>query len=92
MKYTVATVVLSGFGVCVLGASELHEQRTGQTVAMLRGAVSAMSQRDLAIARRQCEPSSGNSTVTVAYCAEVQRLLDSQPLQVVIRPRPFVYF
>ena len=92
MKYAIATVVLGALGVCVLGASEIHAQRAGQTTAMLHGTVLAMSQGQLAAAHRACEPSAAQSAALVAYCTEVQRVLESQPLQVVVRPPAFTYF
>lgn len=92
MKYTIATILLSILGICVLGASELHAQRGRQRTALIKVTVSTMSQQQLLVARRECEPLTEDAILAMGYCTEVQRILDEQPLQIVIRPRPFVFF
>jgi len=76
----------------VLPASEIHAQLGEQTSTMMKGSVSALNQQQLVVARRDCETQPEKRISAVAYCTEVKRTLEAQPLLVVVRPPPLAYF
>ncbi len=93
MKYK-ATVVAVGvvviLAVIFMGDGYLRTRRAEQKSGALRTAVSAMSIQQLARAAEACDLAQAGGRVhhDAAYCAEVFRAIEDQPLQIVETPRP----
>jgi hypothetical protein len=93
MKYTVAMSVLAALAILVVGAGEVQTRRAAQHTLMLRTTVSMLSLQQLAVDLRECDPPrwpGEHLNRDTAFCTEVTRALDAQPLQAVeIRREPW---
>jgi len=84
MKYKAATMVLVILSAVVIGDAFLKSRHVEQNTSKLRAAVSALSIQQLAVAVANCdaEHRQGERPAhTAAYCEEVRRRLDTEPLQ-----------
>jgi len=91
MKYKVAVGALVILAAILIGDGYRNSRRAEQNTSNVRAAVLALSPQQLAASGTECDtqrrpgepPPHG-----AAYCAEVSRRLDDQPLQIVDLPRP----
>jgi hypothetical protein len=75
--------------VVVIGDGLLKSKRAERNTTTLRAAVAALSPQELAVAVAACEAPVRRGEPPrrdAAYCAEVSRRLDEQPLQIVETP------
>jgi hypothetical protein len=91
MKYKVTVVavgVIVILAVIFMGDGYLRTRRADQKSGALRTAVSAMSIQQLAKASEECDLAQAGGRVhhDAAYCAEVFRAIEDQPLQIVDTP------
>jgi hypothetical protein len=91
MKYTAAVIVLACLAAIFVGDGWVKTKRAGQKAQSLTATVSALSPQDLAARVRDCEaagqPSQARPPYDAAYCAEVMRVIDDRPLQMVTPQR-----
>jgi hypothetical protein len=89
MKYKVATIALTtSLAAAWIGAGLLKERHTAAHARNLRATVSAMSNTQLAAATYGCpqwQPDRPRKH-DAEFCAEVERELESRPLQAVRPP------
>lgn len=86
MKYKVAVVTVAILAAVVIGDGYLRTRRADQKASVLKSAVSAMSIQELARASEECDSAQspgGTAKQDAAYCAEVYRAIEDQPLQIV---------
>jgi len=91
MKYTGAVIVLACLAAIFIGDGLVKTKRAGQKARSLTATVSALSPQELAARVRDCEAAGQPSQVPppydAAYCAEVMRVIDNRPLQMVTPQR-----
>ena len=90
MKYKVTLVAAVVLAVIFMGDGYLRTRRADQKAGALKTAVSTMSIQQLAKASEECDLAQAGGQVKhdAAYCAEVFRAIEDQPLQIVETPRP----
>jgi hypothetical protein len=87
-KFALAALAILG-GAMVIGDGLLKTKRAERNTTSLRAAVAALSPQELAVSVAACDASAGRGEPPrrdPAYCAEVSRRLDDQPLQLVETP------
>jgi hypothetical protein len=87
-KSALAVLVILG-GAIVIGDGLFKSNRAERKSTALRTAVAELSPQELALSVAACDapPRPGESPRRdAAYCAEVSRRLDDQPLQIVETP------
>lgn len=91
MKYTGAVIVFACLAAIFIGDGLVNTKRAGQKAQSLTAAVSALSPQELAARVRDCEsegqPTRARPPYDAAYCAEVMRVIDNRPLQIVTTPQ-----
>lgn len=91
MKHTGAVIVFACLSALFIGNGFVKTKRAGQKAQSLTATVSALSPQDLAARVRDCEaagqPSQARPPYDAAYCAEVMRVIDNRPLQIVTTPQ-----
>ena len=90
MKYKVTIVAAAILAVIFMGDGYLRTRHADQKTGALRTAVSTMSIQELAKASEECDAAHAGGAVKhdAVYCAEVYRVIEDQPLQIVVTPRP----
>jgi len=86
MKYTPIMIILAILAAIVIGDGYRHSRRASQKTQSLQASVSAMSIQQLAQSSQECDSASSPGEPTkhsAAYCAEVWRAIEDQPLQAV---------
>jgi hypothetical protein len=89
LKYKVMVVAAAILAVVVAGDGYLRTRRADQKASGLKTTVSAMSIQQLARASEECDsPQSPGAPAKhdAAYCAEVFRAIEAEPLQIVQPP------
>jgi hypothetical protein len=89
MKYKAAIVLLVILSAVVIGDGLLKSRHVEQKTSKLRAAVAALSIQQLAVSIVDCDaerPQGGRPLHDAAYCEEVRRRLDTEPLQSVEIP------
>jgi len=89
-KYKVTVGALVILAVLFLGDAYLRTRSAAQKTSELKTAVSAMSLQQLAAASKECDEAlslGGRAKHDAAYCAEVFRAIEDQPLQMVEVPK-----
>ena len=84
MKYKAAIGLLVILSAVVIGDGFLRSRHVEQKTSKLREAVSALSIQQLAVSIADCDaqrPQGGRPLHDAAYCEEVRRRLDTEPLQ-----------
>lgn len=90
MKYTVVVIVLACLAAIFIGDGWVNTRRAAQKAQSLTARVSALSPQELAARVRDCDsgqPGRAGQPYDAQYCAEVMRVIDNQPLQIVTPPR-----
>ena len=94
MKYHIALIVLLILGASIVADGYVRTGRARHQALMVNANVLTMSQQQLAISLGECDsPSPAGEHVKrdATFCAEVARVLDNQPLQIVDEwPPPMV--
>ena len=85
MKYKVGVVALVILAAILIGGGYRNSQRAERNTSTVRAAVSALSPQQLAASGTECDAQRPGEPPAhgAAYCAEVNRRLDDQPLQIV---------
>jgi hypothetical protein len=86
MKYQIAVIALVILCALVMGDGYLKSRHARQAVMTLKASVAAMSIQELARSSQECDspPRTGQPVKhDAAYCAEVWRVIEDQPLQAV---------
>ncbi len=86
MKYKVAVVAVVILAAIFMGDGYLRTRRADQKTTALKTAVSTLSIQQLARASEECDSAQlpdGEVKHDVAYCAEVYRAIEAEPLQIV---------
>ena len=89
MKYKAALVLLVILSAVVIGDGFLKSRHVEQNTSKLRAAVAALSIQQLAVGIADCDaqhPKGERGLHDAAYCEEVRRRLDTEPLQSVEIP------
>jgi hypothetical protein len=89
MKYKAALVLLVILSAVVIGDGFLKSRHVEQNTSKLKAAVAALSIQQLAVSIVDCDaqrPQGGRRLHDAAYCEEVRRRLDTEPLQSVEIP------
>ena len=84
MKYKAAIALLVILSAVVIGDGFLKSRHVEQNTSKLRAAVSALSIQQLAVSIVDCDaqrPQGERPVHDAAYCEEVRRRLDTEPLQ-----------
>ena len=92
MKYNIAMIVLVLFGAVVITDGYIQSNRDKHKLLLIRATVSAMSPQKLAAGISNCDPvrAAGEKLrQRSVLCAEINRALDEQRLQIV-DVHPFV--
>ncbi len=91
MKYTGAVIVFACLAAIFVGDGLVKTKRATHKAQSLSATVSALSPQELAARVRDCEaagqPTQARPSYDAAYCAEVMRVIDNRPLQMVT-PEP----
>ena len=91
MKYTAAIIVFACLAAIFVGDGWVKTKRVEHKAQSLTASVSAMSPQELAARVRECDsagqPGQERPPHDAAYCAEVMRVVDNQPLQIVTTPQ-----
>jgi hypothetical protein len=91
MKYKVAVAVLVVLCAIVIGDGYRITRRTEQNKHTLHTAVAELSIQQLAASIKECDTPRDQHKPPIhdaAYCEEISRRLDTQPLQIVEAPEP----
>ena len=89
-KYKVTVGALVILAALFLGDAYLRTHSAAQKTSELKTVVSAMSVQQLAAASKECDEAvslRGRPAHDAAYCAEVFRAIEDQPLQMVEMPK-----
>jgi hypothetical protein len=84
MKYKAAIAVIAVLSAVVIGDGFLKSRHVAQSESKLRSAVAALSIQQLAVSIADCEAKhdeGGRRAPDAAFCEEVRRRLDTEPLQ-----------
>jgi hypothetical protein len=84
MKYKSAVVALAILGAVVIGDGLLKSRHVEQSASKLRAAVAALSIQQLAVSIVDCDAQHRQGerrAHEAAFCEEVRRRLDTEPLQ-----------
>ena len=87
-KFALAVLVILG-GAVVIGDGLFKSNRAERNSTALRTAVAELSPQELAARVAACDapsPQAESPRRDAAYCAEVNRRVDNQPLQIVETP------
>ena len=89
LKYKVTVVVGAILAVIIVGDGYLRTRHADQKASGLKSEVSAMSIQQLARASEECDSAQSSGAPPKhdeAYCAEVFRAIEAEPLQIVQPP------
>ena len=89
IKYQVMVAAVVVLALIVIGDGYLRTRRADQNTSVLKSRVSAMSIQQLARASEECDSAQspgGEVKHEAAYCAEVFRAIEAEPLQIVEMP------
>jgi len=81
----VGVAAFAMLAVLLIGDGYLRTRRVSEHAGMVKTAVSAMSIQELARRVQECDEGVKHDA---AYCAEVIRRIEAQPLQIVEMPAP----
>jgi len=86
MKYTGVVIVALILGAVMIGDGYRHSMRVTRNTSTLKARVAALSIQELARSSQECDSSLSPGEAVkhdAAYCAEVWRVIEAQPLQAV---------
>jgi hypothetical protein len=89
MKYKVTVVAVMIVAAIFLSDGYLRTRHADHKTSMLKSTISALSIQQLAQASQECDSaqsSGGRAKHDTAYCAEVYRVIEAEPLQIVEAP------
>jgi len=89
MKYRAVAIVSVILAAAIIGNGLLNKRRIHHQATALKSTVSSMSLQELAARAAECEsapPPGARPLHDAAYCEEVMRALDNQPLELVKVP------
>jgi hypothetical protein len=89
MRHRIAVALFVILGAIVIGDGLVKSRRAEQNSSTLTSRVAALSPQQLAVSVAECDArqrQGGSGPHDAAFCAEVSRRLDNQPLQIVDTP------
>jgi hypothetical protein len=89
MRYKATVVAVMIAAALFLGDGYLRMRQADHKTSVLRSNISAMSIQQLARASQECDSAqspAGHAKYDAIYCAEVYRVIEAEPLQIVTVP------